>query len=240
MQELENQLAALKRKLQQQQQQQAKLNANSVKFGNNNDDDDESANDSDDASEPAKKVNLTKENKELREKLQQTSQKMLEFKHQSEILRQELKKTQRALEKEVGENVDVKAILASNASGWRGRQQQIRTLQSKLGELKQQMGLVDARASQIMMDDMLFEGDEAASGATYTLKEGVKSAAQMSTFSGITSHAGSMRSIHDLRQKNDIRRIEKDRKEQNEVEDFAIISNRMRIFDQFRKWRIQQ
>jgi hypothetical protein len=36
-----------------------------------------------------------------------------------------------ALEKEVGENVDIKPILAGH-SNWKGRQQQIRMLQSKV------------------------------------------------------------------------------------------------------------
>lgn len=37
----------------------------------------------------------------------------------------------KALEKEVGDNVDIKAIL-NGQSNWRGRQQQIRMLQNKV------------------------------------------------------------------------------------------------------------
>ena len=37
----------------------------------------------------------------------------------------------KALEKEVGENVDIKSIL-SGQSNWKGRQQQIRNLQAKV------------------------------------------------------------------------------------------------------------
>lgn len=74
---------------------------------------------------------LTRENKDLKEKLNQANAKMLEFKSQSEIIKLELKKTTLALEKEVGDNVDVKAIL-SGQSNWRGRQQQIRTLKNKV------------------------------------------------------------------------------------------------------------
>ncbi len=81
------------------------------------------------------KISLSKENKDLKEKLNQTTHKMMEFKSQTECLKQDLKKYQKALEKEVGENVDVKAILAGNASNWKGRQQQIRTLQNKVGLL---------------------------------------------------------------------------------------------------------
>lgn len=80
------------------------------------------------------KVSLTKENKDLKEKLNQTSHKMMEFKSQSECLKQDLKKYQKALEREVGDNVDVKAILAGNTN-WKGRQQQIRTLQNKVNKL---------------------------------------------------------------------------------------------------------
>ena len=48
-----------------------------------------------------KKVSLSKENKELKEKLNQTCHKMMEYKSQCEILKQDLKKYQKALEKEV-------------------------------------------------------------------------------------------------------------------------------------------
>ena len=44
-----------------------------------------------------KRINFSKENKELREKLNQTSHKMMEFKSQCEILKQDLKKTQKVL-----------------------------------------------------------------------------------------------------------------------------------------------
>jgi hypothetical protein len=87
--------------------------------------------DEDDSENEEKKVSLGKENKELKEKLNQTCHKMMEYKSQCEILKQDLKKYQKALEKELGENVDVKSIL-SGQSNWKGRQQQIRNLQSKV------------------------------------------------------------------------------------------------------------
>lgn len=77
------------------------------------------------------KISLAKENKELKEKLNQTSHKMMEFKSQTECLKQDLKKTQKALEKEVGDSVDIKTILSGNGT-WKGRQQQIRTQQNKV------------------------------------------------------------------------------------------------------------
>ena len=87
-------------------------------------------NDADSESEE-KKRNLSRENRELKDKLNQTCHKMMEFKSQCEILKQDLKKHQKALEKECGENLDVKSIL-SGQSNWKGRQQQIRNLQAKV------------------------------------------------------------------------------------------------------------
>jgi chromosome segregation ATPase len=84
-----------------------------------------------DSDSEEKKVSLSKENKELKEKLNQTCHKMMEYKSQCEILKQDVKKYQKALEKEVGENVDIKSIL-SGQGNWKGRNQQIRNLQSKV------------------------------------------------------------------------------------------------------------
>lgn len=78
-----------------------------------------------------KRANLQKENRELKDKLTQISHKMMEFKSQCEILKQDLKKTQKALEKEVGDGVDIKSIL-SGQSNWRGRQQLITNLRTKV------------------------------------------------------------------------------------------------------------
>jgi hypothetical protein len=90
--------------------------------------------DENDSESEEKKVSLGKENKELKDKLNQTCHKMMEYKSQCEILKQDVKKYQKALEREVGENVDVKSIL-SGQSNWKGRQQQIRNLQSKVTNL---------------------------------------------------------------------------------------------------------
>lgn len=87
--------------------------------------------DNDEELDETNEKKLIKENKELKEKLSQTSGKMMEFKSQAEILRLDLKRAQSALEKEIGDNVDVKAIL-NGQSNWKGRQQQIRTLKSKV------------------------------------------------------------------------------------------------------------
>ena len=59
---------------------------------------------------------------------------MAEQRNQCQVLKQELKLAQRVITKEVGDGVNMSALL-SGASGWRGRAQQIITLQSKLAEL---------------------------------------------------------------------------------------------------------
>lgn len=87
---------------------------------------------SDDENEPSeKRLSLNKQVKDLKDKLNQATHKMMEYRSQTEILKQDLKKTQKALEKEVGENVDIKSIL-SGQSNWKGRAQQNRILQNKV------------------------------------------------------------------------------------------------------------
>ncbi|CAF3953734.1 unnamed protein product, partial [Rotaria sordida] len=76
-----------------------------------------------------------KEMKELRDKVKDLQARYTEAKCQLDITKQELKKVQKALEKEVGDTVNIQAIL-NGTSNWRGRQQQIITLQEKINELK--------------------------------------------------------------------------------------------------------
>lgn len=92
------------------------------------DDDD---NEYSDDEQVATKISLNKENKELKEKLNQMTHKMMEFKSQSECAKQDLVKYRKVLEKELGDNVDIKAVLAGS-SNWKGRQQQVRLLQAKV------------------------------------------------------------------------------------------------------------
>lgn len=58
---------------------------------------DEVDDENEESNEP-KKMSLSKENKELKEKLNQTSHKMMEYKSQCEILKQDLKRTQKVIE----------------------------------------------------------------------------------------------------------------------------------------------
>ncbi|CAB3987254.1 Hypothetical predicted protein [Paramuricea clavata] len=74
----------------------------------------------------------------LEEKLKQAIAKMAEYRNQCEILKKEAKIAQKVIAKECGEGVNVAAVL-NDPSGWRGRQQQITTLQNKVNELKAQL-----------------------------------------------------------------------------------------------------
>ncbi|XP_048578258.1 coiled-coil domain-containing protein 13 [Nematostella vectensis] len=74
----------------------------------------------------------------LQEKLNHANQKMAEYRNQCETLKKELKVATKVLSKEVGENVNMSSLL-NEPSGWRGRQQQIITLQHKVADLKGQL-----------------------------------------------------------------------------------------------------
>ena len=75
---------------------------------------------------------------QLQEQLQQSKLKMAEQRNQCQLLKQELKLAQRVITKEVGDGANISALL-SGGNGWRGRAQQIITLQSKLAELGEQL-----------------------------------------------------------------------------------------------------
>lgn len=75
---------------------------------------------------------------QLQVQLQQSKLRMAEQRNQCQVLKQELKLAQRVITKEVGEGVNTSTLL-SGTSGWRGRAQQIITLQSKLAELGDQL-----------------------------------------------------------------------------------------------------
>jgi hypothetical protein len=110
-------------------------------------------------------------------------------------------KSKKALEKEVGDNIDIKSIL-SGQGNWKGRQQTIRNLQSKLSDLKKQVNYMDARTSQMLLN----EEDE--------FDDDVESVNNRSLFS-----AGniSLRTTHTTSHRNDLKRYEKEKREQNEV-----------------------
>ena len=72
---------------------------------------------------------------ELQEELTQSKTKTTDYRNQCQILKQDLKLAHRVIAKEVGKGVTVSELLNS-PSGWRGRSQQIITLQNKLVEMK--------------------------------------------------------------------------------------------------------
>ncbi|XP_064617596.1 coiled-coil domain-containing protein 13-like [Liolophura sinensis] len=75
------------------------------------------------------------EAKVLQDKLRQAEAKVTEFRNQCLTLRQELKVAQKVLNQEIGDAVNIQSLLNGN-SNWRGRAQQILTLQKKVTELK--------------------------------------------------------------------------------------------------------
>lgn len=80
----------------------------------------------------------------LQNELQSTKQKLFETLNQNQELRNNIKLAQKCVQQEIGttENVSFSVLLASN-SNWRGRQQQILTLQNKLNELKEKFSMTN-------------------------------------------------------------------------------------------------
>ncbi|CAF1094655.1 unnamed protein product [Adineta ricciae] len=127
-----------------------------------------------------------KELKELRDKFKDLQARHTEAKSQLDITKQELKKTQKALEKEVGDTVNIQNIL-NGTSNWRGRQQQIIALQEKVNELKAR---TNSGTSSGMIDD--WEGSLLASKYDETMSNAQQ------------------------RHRDEIRRIERERKDSYE------------------------
>lgn len=80
----------------------------------------------------------------LQEQLAQCKNKITDYRNQCQLLKQDLKLAHRVIAKEVGPGMTVSALLNS-PSGWRGRSQQIITLQNKLFEMK---GLLEKTSSK--------------------------------------------------------------------------------------------
>ncbi|XP_066300990.1 coiled-coil domain-containing protein 13-like [Branchiostoma lanceolatum] len=95
--------------------------------------------------------------KALKDKLTQTTSKLLETKNEVSMLKQELKVANRVLEKEVGEGVNIQALL-KDSSGFRGRSQQILNLQKKVSELKSQLGMQTTRSGSGLSLEEQFMG----------------------------------------------------------------------------------
>ena len=75
---------------------------------------------------------------QVQEQLRQAKQKVTDYRNQCQLLKQDLKVAHKVLAQEVGEGINVSALL-SGSGGWKGRAHQIVVLQNKLAELKQQL-----------------------------------------------------------------------------------------------------
>ncbi|KAI8495564.1 Coiled-coil domain-containing protein 13 [Branchiostoma belcheri] len=93
----------------------------------------------------------------MKEKLTQTTSKLLETKNEVSMLKQELKVANKVLEKEVGEGVNIQALL-KDSNGFRGRAQQILNLQKKVSELKSQLGMQTTRSGSGLSLEEQFMG----------------------------------------------------------------------------------
>lgn len=82
--------------------------------------------------------------KGLQEKLKQAESKMADWRNQCQILKQELKLANRVISQEVGEGFNLHSLI-SGKSTWKGRTQQIITLQQKISELKHQIEDLQSR-----------------------------------------------------------------------------------------------
>uniref|UniRef100_A0A1A9VQ23 Coiled-coil domain-containing protein 13 n=1 Tax=Glossina austeni TaxID=7395 RepID=A0A1A9VQ23_GLOAU len=111
-----------------------------------------------------KKGNITPLD-ELQSKCNSLQQKLFETRNRNMELHSQLKLTQKCLQQEVGEHVNVN-ILAShpNSSNWRGRAQHILHLQQKVQELKERLEANESPAnlSRQFSNPLISEGQDGA------------------------------------------------------------------------------
>eukprot|EP00741_Cyanophora_paradoxa_P005136 tig00000863_g4978.t1 len=86
---------------------------------------------------------LAEEARELREKYAGANTKLNEMRVAQQQLREELRRTQRALQREVGDDVPLQKVI-DEGSSWRGRAQEISLLKTKVKELKRQLEQAEA------------------------------------------------------------------------------------------------
>lgn len=147
------------------------------------------------------------ENKELnadelkltQDKLKQSEAKVMDLRNQIQSLTAELKISQKILAQEVGEGVSMQSLV-SGSSGWRGRAQQITVLQKKVNELRKQL-------------------EE---------KIDLGSRSDLSTLEEETMNQTSARNSLIDRQKEQIRKVERQRKENQEklAEDLKVLEQK--------------
>lgn len=78
------------------------------------------------------------ESQRMTEKLERSNKKIFEILNQNTSLKNDLKLAHKALQQEIGDNVNI-AQLMSGTSNWRGRAQMIAMLNSKIAELKDKL-----------------------------------------------------------------------------------------------------
>ncbi|XP_006812058.1 coiled-coil domain-containing protein 13-like [Saccoglossus kowalevskii] len=132
--------------------------------------------------------------KSLQDKISSGNLKMAEYRNQLQQLRQELKIAHKVIEKEVGDSVNIQSLLNTNAGGWRGRAQQITSLQNKVSELRSQLGQLQTRPDT----EMSLEEQFMTMGTTLSPRSTAAS------------------SGYDDKNRSKIRQMEKERKEAKE------------------------
>lgn len=83
-----------------------------------------------------KVVVLEKQVKDLNEKLSTANTRLFEARNQIQLQKHEMKVLQKAIASEIGDNVSVQSL---TSEGWRGRAQQIMSLQQKVNELTEKL-----------------------------------------------------------------------------------------------------
>ena len=94
---------------------------------------------------------------------------------------------------------------------------------AQLADLKQQLGMMDARASQLLLDD-----DELDEANLLFIKEGGSKSSQFSTATSaysVSNMTSSGRTNVDNKQKHDLRKLDREKREQLEVSKFNTFLN---------------
>ncbi|CAH1775051.1 unnamed protein product [Owenia fusiformis] len=140
----------------------------------------------------AERVQLQNDVKSLQERLKQSESRCTDFRNQCQLFKKDLTIAQKVLTSELGDNVNIQALL-KEPSDFKGRSQQISILKKQVAELKLALGQTNRspRPATQMTDDLEAE------------------------FMGSAVSTRSMR-ISD-KQRDTIRKMEKDRKESAEM-----------------------
>lgn len=103
-----------------------------------------------------------KQIKVLTEKLQVANSKLCDFRNQCQALKQDMKLAQKVIENEIGEKVTIQDLAKENGN-WRGRAQQIISLQNKVQHLQEQLSATSITESPAVNVLRQMEKDRRAS-----------------------------------------------------------------------------